>query len=631
MDYLEGLFRKLTSTHKQRAEKSDSACFFSEVENYIQCIVDLLFASDEKISAVPSLNTCGFIGGVIYLPQWVNLFDEIENNKKVYLWLLLSIYGGSKVIPANCLVKSGQPKSGQPSNFMRTQFLLQIHLVNNYLRQEFNSFEILQNLIFNRIRIKSSIAEKKHSLYEAWVNQFKSCEPPGKEVVSIVKNFRYKKNEKTPMFMQYSIPQMSSLSVLHDSPAANQKMPEPKNENTDSSNSEVENPAFSPPEQVSIEDKKAEYNPVMHSFEKIETLDEYQGGYRPVDGDNELENHQKALEEVDLSHVTIDGDAAQSVFKTNKWVFFDFRKAEMTEAHELYPKVIKYPEWNAHKKLMMPDFCSVYERELKEPCVLGEEDVQFLMIDKKFVHIWKSKVSHIFNEPLWIKRQRQGEEVDIDEFIRLKCAIRSGNTSLDEAIFAKKAELQRSLDLTLLIDQSMSTDSYLDGLHIIEVMREALVTVAEIFDTVLPNIEVSSFWSATRAHCEYTILKSSQQAWSTLKANLLKMKPRGYTRLGPAIRHASARIDKGVGKRKLLFLVTDGKPTDLDGYEGRQGLEDVRMAILEAEQKGIYVFCLAIDRGSQSYFRSMFKHYQCIQGPRQLCEELLKQLVLGVQ
>ncbi len=53
-------------------------------------------------------------------------------------------------------------------------------------------------------------------------------------------------------------------------------------------------------------------------------------------------------------------------------------------------------------------------------------------------------------------------------------------------------------------------------------------------------------------------------------------------------------------------MITDGKPNDLDHYEGRFGVEDTRRAVQEARRRGQAVFCVAIDPQARSYLPHLF-------------------------
>jgi nitric oxide reductase NorD protein len=82
--------------------------------------------------------------------------------------------------------------------------------------------------------------------------------------------------------------------------------------------------------------------------------------------------------------------------------------------------------------------------------------------------------------------------------------------------------------------------------------------------------------------------------------------PGYYTRIGAAVRHASAELARQPQRKKLLLVLTDGKPNDVDHYEGRFAVEDTRKSVQEARRLGIAVFGVTIDAAAQSYFPTLF-------------------------
>ena len=102
------------------------------------------------------------------------------------------------------------------------------------------------------------------------------------------------------------------------------------------------------------------------------------------------------------------------------------------------------------------------------------------------------------------------------------------------------------------------------------------------------------------------------------------IKPNYYTRMGAAIRYATRQLAKQQSSQKLLLLLTDGKPNDLDKYEGRYGIEDTRMAIIEAEKQGIRPFCVTIDEQAQDYLPYLFgsRSYAVIRDAAELPKKL---------
>ncbi len=78
-------------------------------------------------------------------------------------------------------------------------------------------------------------------------------------------------------------------------------------------------------------------------------------------------------------------------------------------------------------------------------------------------------------------------------------------------------------------------------------------------------------------------------------------------------------------ERRLLLLLSDGKPNDIDDYEGRYGVEDMRQDVTEAHLQGISPFCLTIDRQAAGYLPAVFgaHHNALLPRPELLPEVLL--------
>ncbi|MPN15954.1 hypothetical protein SDC9_163290 [bioreactor metagenome] len=101
---------------------------------------------------------------------------------------------------------------------------------------------------------------------------------------------------------------------------------------------------------------------------------------------------------------------------------------------------------------------------------------------------------------------------------------------------------------------------------------------------------------------------------------MIGIKPGYYTRLGAAIRHATGLLDTQKVSRRVLLILSDGKPNDLDLYDGRYGIEDTRMAVIEARRRGVVPFCVTIDREGASYLPHLFgpQGYAVLRKPEEL-------------
>ena len=102
--------------------------------------------------------------------------------------------------------------------------------------------------------------------------------------------------------------------------------------------------------------------------------------------------------------------------------------------------------------------------------------------------------------------------------------------------------------------------------------------------------------------------------------------PAGYTRIGPAIRHATHILSQRKEKHKLLLIFTDGRPTDFDKYEGNYGLGDVRQAVREADREGVVSFALAVDPSAKHFLPQLFGlgNFQILHNVQNMPEALAK-------
>jgi nitric oxide reductase NorD protein len=133
------------------------------------------------------------------------------------------------------------------------------------------------------------------------------------------------------------------------------------------------------------------------------------------------------------------------------------------------------------------------------------------------------------------------------------------------------------------------------------------------------------FSSRYREHIRFHTLKTFNETHNSMsRGRISAIKPGFYTRMGAAIRHASTILEQQSASQQLLLILTDGKPNDLDQYEGRYGIEDTRMALMEARRKGLQPFCVTIDERAGDYLPYMFgtDNYVVIRKASELPQEL---------
>jgi nitric oxide reductase NorD protein len=155
-------------------------------------------------------------------------------------------------------------------------------------------------------------------------------------------------------------------------------------------------------------------------------------------------------------------------------------------------------------------------------------------------------------------------------------------------VYTRRERGERSLATLLLADLSLSTDAYATSdARVIDVIRDALYVFGEALSATGDAFEMLGFSSVRRQHVRIQHIKGFGERWGEpVRARVGALKPGFYTRMGAAVRDATRRLAARPERQRLLLVLTDGKPNDLDIYEGRYGLEDTRHAIQEARDAG---------------------------------------------
>lgn len=373
---------------------------------------------------------------------------------------------------------------------------------------------------------------------------------------------------------------------------------------------------------VSIEvDKKQQEDYVMtHNFEKVDTAEEFTGSWRDFDGDDELEDHQDAVEELNMKFTVRVDDVAHSVYQA------DFiENTTISESAEVDDKGyhLTYDEWNYSKRLYKPDFCKVY------PFTQLKTDTQYYKNTiKKYattLNGLRKMLASVNNRLLQQPRQTQGDEFDIDAVTDLLVDIHAKRTP-SERIYISNRKKEKDLSILLLLDISLSSDGYANGNRVIDVEKEVSILFGEILNEFSIDFSINCFYSKTRNYSSYLTLKNFDEDWSKTKYKIGAVAPQGYTRIGAALRHSGALLDKRNTKNKWVILISDGKPNDFDKYEGKYGINDVKQALRELSERQIKSYALAIEKEAKYYLPQMFgqRNHQILTTPVELLQSMVK-------
>lgn len=225
-----------------------------------------------------------------------------------------------------------------------------------------------------------------------------------------------------------------------------------------------------------------------------------------------------------------------------------------------------------------------------------------------------------------LRRQLDGEDPDIDAYVEAQADFRAG-LALAQALYQTVRPARPDTAIVLLVDTSGSTDAWVrTNRRVIDIEREALLLVCTALDRTDVSWAVQAF-SGEGPHrvTVRSIKRFDERHAAPVAQRIAALEPEHYTRAGAAIRHAAALLMRQPAAHRLLLLLSDGKPNDVDEYEGRYGVEDMRQAVIEAKAQGISPFCLTIDRQAAGYLPGVFGagHYSLLPRPELLPTVLL--------
>ncbi len=320
----------------------------------------------------------------------------------------------------------------------------------------------------------------------------------------------------------------------------------------------------------------------------------------PVDrtADDDDEDHAEAVaDDLDVLSISRSQDTPASKLK------FDLDLPALDQDDIILKSGILLPEWDYRRGTLKKDFCSLQEM-LPKSHEMTELPHNLRAKAKKL----RAHFEMLATGKQWLRAQPEGSEIDLDRFVIQTADSYRGFSANREDLYRELRIKLRNLSCLLLADLSLSTDAWVSNKgKVIDVIRESLFLFGESLEAVGDRFAIAGFSSKKRSHIRYYPLKNFNEPWNpVVKGKIRGIEPGYYTRMGAAIRHASQTLLDEKTETRLLLLLTDGKPNDLDHYEGRYGVEDTRQAIKEAREKGLRVFCVTIDEKGEQYLPYIF-------------------------
>ncbi len=321
--------------------------------------------------------------------------------------------------------------------------------------------------------------------------------------------------------------------------------------------------------------------------------------YLPVDRTSDDEPDKDATRSADdMDVITVARDRKASSHKIR--LDLDLPAAEYDDIPQ--GEGIPLPEWDFRKQRLLPDHCRLQvmlPRRAEELALPTRLQPAARKLRRRFEALQPRRE--------WLSHQPEGSELDTDSYILHLAEQQRGRADIP-AVYRDYRERGRDLSCLLLADFSMSTDSWVSNqARVVDIVQDSLMLFAEALGATRDRFALYGFSSLNRQQVRFYQLKSFAERFDNhARGRIMATKPGYYTRMGAAIRYAAQLLGKEASQQKLLLILTDGKPNDLDIYEGRYGLEDTRMALQEARQQGLKPFCVTIDDKAEDYLPRLF-------------------------
>ncbi|PIV73743.1 MAG: nitric oxide reductase D protein [Rhodobacteraceae bacterium CG17_big_fil_post_rev_8_21_14_2_50_65_11] len=341
---------------------------------------------------------------------------------------------------------------------------------------------------------------------------------------------------------------------------------------------------------------------ILHKFEALLSWAEFINLNRRVE-DDENDDARKAADEADEIGLGQISKAPATRLKLH----LDLAPEDVDR--EALSGSVTYPEWDVRSGTYLAHHVRVLTSDITPTTATPpfrddpRASARIRAVKRQFEALRPARISTTGHP--------DGDELDTDRAVRARVDFLATGQA-DDRIWRQTRPQKRDLAVSILLDVSRSTESAIPG-HghggraVIDVEREALAALSWGLAACGDDFAIHAFSSLKRDRVYIQCAKRfGEPMTEAVEARIAALKPGFYTRLGAAIRHASAGLATQARKRRLLLVITDGKPNDLDHYEGRHGIEDSHKAVLEARRAGHAVFGITVDRDGKSWFSRIF-------------------------
>lgn len=365
---------------------------------------------------------------------------------------------------------------------------------------------------------------------------------------------------------------------------------------------------------------------MVQTAQPHEQAEDPMGLQRPTDrdADTAAEDFADALSELPEARLVSAPGKPKEILLSDDSPEAQARQVPTVAAAPEAPERLDYPEWDWRSATYRHPGATV----LLLPASHGPQQwVDDTLAERSsMLHEIRRRFELLRAQRTRLRRQLDGDDIDLQAYLESHADFLAG-LPRDQRLYQSERRSRRDMAITLLVDVSGSTDGWIaNHRRVIDVEREALLLVCIALEGMAEPYSVLAFSGEGPQGVVVRSVKRFDEPYGTSVAQRIAgLEPEHYTRAGAAIRHASSLLLRQSAEHRLLLLLSDGKPNDVDDYEGRYGVEDMRQAITEAKLQGIAPFCLTIDRQGANYLPAVFgpQHYALLPRPELLPTVLL--------
>ncbi|HXH64044.1 MAG TPA: nitric oxide reductase activation protein NorD [Mariprofundaceae bacterium] len=381
--------------------------------------------------------------------------------------------------------------------------------------------------------------------------------------------------------------------------------------------------AFNPRTDVLIAPYRDD-NRYFWEFVEFDLAQQLAAGY---EGPKQVRKYVSVTEMVNELDCELAGDDAQEIWmlETPFWLDQEGCTINELEGREPVSEPYHYSEWDYQIQLERPSWVTVQEKRSHAGELEAIDDI--VARNKRLISRMKFLLDAM--QPQGVQRMRKledGDELDINAAITALTDIRMGNQP-DPRVMMRSVRKTRDISVLVLLDLSESTNDKVAGkdYSVLDLTREACVLLADAIHKVGDPFAIHGFCSDGRHDVEYYRFKDFDHPYDEQpKAKLAGMSGQLSTRMGAAIRHASHYLRLQRSSKKLLIVITDGEPADIDVRDPQYLRFDAKKSVEEAAKSGIITYCMSLDPRADAYVSRIFgqRNYMVVDHVERLPEKL---------